>query len=276
MVTAGVDLSSQAAGTAVCVIEWADTRATVVHLALAATDDVICEWIGMVDKQGIDIPLNWPVAFADAVAQHSRDGTWPRDYRHAETKAYRYRRTDLWVRRNLKTSPPLSVSTDRIALPAMRAAALMSRLPERTALDGSGVVVEVYPAAALRRWGFPSRSYKRKENVEARRQLVEQFLTETAGWLSIGEEDVALCLSSDDAFDAVIGALAAQAAAVGLADGIPDEERTAAAREGWIAVPCEGSLGRLSMPILASTAARGEGAPVRGRRRVRSKRSYAT
>ncbi len=44
---------------------------------------------------------------------------------------------------------PLSVSTDRIALPAMGAASLLSRLPERAPLDGSGVIVEVYPAAAL-------------------------------------------------------------------------------------------------------------------------------
>ena len=142
--------------------------------------------------------------------------------------------------------PPLSVSTDRISLAAMRIAALLSRLPERTALDGSGVVVEVYPAAALDRWGLPSRRYKRRENSEARRVLVERFLAETRQWLSVGETDANLCLSSDDSLDALMAALVARAAAVGLVEPIQPEDRASAAREGWIAVPSPGSL-----PLLA-------------------------
>ena len=246
MITAGIDLSSQAAHTAACVIDWSNGGATVNDLAIGVDDKAITGLVSTVAKLGIDIPLGWPTAFADALAQHSRDGSWPTDYRHADTSTFRYRRTDLWVWKTLGTSPPLSVSTDRIALPAMRAAALLSQLPDRVALDGSGVVVEVYPAAALRRWSLPSRGYKRKENSAARRELVDQFLTHTTGWLSIRGADVDLCVSSDDGFDALIAALVARAAAVDLVEPISQEDRAAALREGWIAIPSAGSLGLLA------------------------------
>jgi predicted nuclease with RNAse H fold len=246
VITAGVDLSSQDAKTAACVIDWSDHSATVAELALGVDDDAITALVGRVDKLGIDVPLGWPIAFAHAVTAHSNNGSWPAEYRHDDTTAYRLRRTDLWVWKNLGTSPPLSVSTDRIALPAMRAAALLSGLPSRCARDGSGVVVEVYPAAALRRWDLPSRQYKRKENLVARRELVTRFLSETDSWLSVRSSDVDLCIASDDAFDAVIAALVARASAQGLVEPIPNEDLDSALREGWIAVPIDSSLARLA------------------------------
>lgn len=244
MITAGVDLSSQVAHTASCVIDWSDGRGTVTGLSLAVGDTCIVQLVGEVDKLGIDVPLGWPIAFAEAVAQHSQNGRWPSDYSHADTTALRLRRTDLWAWKQLGFPPPLSVSTDRIALPAMRAASLLSGLPDRTALDGSGVVTEVYPAAALRRWGHPSRGYKGKSNSEARRTLVQGFLAR-AEWLHVNDEQLNRCLSSDDAFDALIAALVARAAALGLVEAIPEEDRVAATREGWIAIPITGSLPKL-------------------------------
>lgn len=53
---------------------------------------------------------------------------------------------------------PLSVATDRIAHPALRWAGIEARLREQgidTARDGSGLICEVYPAAALRLWHLP-------------------------------------------------------------------------------------------------------------------------
>jgi hypothetical protein len=245
MITAGVDLSSQTAHTASCLIEWSGGGARVSDLALNVDDHAISRLARTVDKLGIDVPLGWPVAFAEAVAEHSRQGAWPVDYDHSDTSAYRYRRTDLWVWKTLQSSPPLSVSTDLIALPAMRAAAMLSRLPDPVMLDGSGVVVEAYPAAALRRWGFVWRGYKRKEQTDTRRSLVERLFRETEAWLSVDQAALDRCLLSHDAFDALIAALVARAAAVGLVDPIPQEDKPAALKEGWIAVPREGSLGLL-------------------------------
>ncbi|MDH2902435.1 MAG: DUF429 domain-containing protein [Actinomycetota bacterium] len=243
MRTAGVDLASQNKKTAACVIDWSDRGATVVELSTGVDDDLILRLLGEVDKLGIDVPLGWPIAFAQAMGRHSMDHTWPTDYRHATNEGYRLRRTDLKVRDELKMSP-LSVSADRIAIPAMRAAAVLSRVPHAVARDGSGVVVEVYPAAALSRWGLRSRKYKHKENADHRRELVGGVLI-SAPWLSIDGDFVDLCSGSDDALDAVVAALVARAAALGFVDEIPPEELTSARREGWIALPIEGSLSRL-------------------------------
>lgn len=248
MVTAGVDLSSQSAHTAACVIQWSDRRAVVSELSVGVDDDAIVTLVTRVDKLGIDIPLGWPIAFADAIAHHSLDGSWPADYRHVDSSAFHLRRTDLWVWKTLGSSRPLSVAADRIALPAMRAASLLSRLPARPPLDGSGVVVEVYPACALERWGLPSRKYKRKENSGNRRDLVERFRVETEAWLSIRAAYVDICILNDDAFDSLIAGLIARAVALHLVEPIPPEDRGVALREGWIAVPDKGSLGSLADP----------------------------
>lgn len=246
MITAGVDLSSQVDRTASCVIYWSGQRGAVISLTLGVADSDILELVGTVDKLGIDVPLGWPIAFAEAIMLHSQTGRWPSNYSHADTTALRLRRTDLWAWKQLGFPPPLSVSTDRIALPAMRAASLLSGLPDRISLDGSGVVTEAYPAAALRRWGHPSRRYKGKSNVEARGSLVRGFLVETEAWLHLSDEQVNRCLSSDDTFDALIAALVARAAALDMVETIPEHDRVAATREGWIAIPVGGSLQRLA------------------------------
>lgn len=250
MRTAGIDLSSQEKKSAACVVEWARDRATVVALTLGVADGDIIRLVGEVDKLGIDVPLGWPIAFAEAVSRHSEHGSWPATYRHASMEAYRYRRTDIHVWRTGGVAP-LSVSTDRIGIPAMRSAALLAAVEPRVALDGSGVVVEVYPAAALRRWGLPWRKYKGPEHVAERNALVSSFAHQTAGWLSLEGADRTACESSDDAFDALVAALVARAASVGVVEAIPEEDRAAALREGWIALPRERSLpslGDLGIP----------------------------
>lgn len=148
MRTAGVDLSSEDKKSAACVVEWSGNRASILTLTLGVADTEIARLIGEVDKVGIDVPLGWPIAFAEAVSGHSRLGIWPASYRHASMEAYRYRRTDIYTWRT-GGGPPLSVSTDRVGIPAMRSAALLAVVEPRVTLDGSGVVVEVYPAAAL-------------------------------------------------------------------------------------------------------------------------------
>ena len=127
MITAGIDLASQTANTASCLIVWSDDRARVEELVVGVDDDSILEVLQKVDKLGIDVPLGWPIAFADAVAAHSRDGSWPSEYLHSDSRRYRLRCTDLWIWEHLSMPQPLSVSADRIAVPAMRAASLLSR-----------------------------------------------------------------------------------------------------------------------------------------------------
>ena len=51
--------------------------------------------------------------------------------------------------------------------------------------------------------------------------------------------------SDDNAFDALVAALVARAAAIGETIKIPKKHLEVARREGWIALPTEGSLDRL-------------------------------
>lgn len=246
MFTAGVDLASQDRNTGICMIDWANDNATVVDLEVGAADAVIVDLVATVEKLGIDTPLGWPIAFAEAVARHSDDGSWPSGYRHENTTDFRLRRTDVWIWRDLGLPQPLSVSTDRIALPAMRAASLLSLLAERMPLDGSGIIVEVYPAAALNQWGLTSRGYKGRHNTASRAALISQFRAATNGWLTLSRAHEDLCRSSDDAFDALIAALVARAAQKSLVEPIPRDDQAFALREGWIAIPLKDSLSKLS------------------------------
>ena len=253
--TAGVDLSSQDRKTASCVITWSAGRGWVSALEVGITDEAINRLLTDDDiaKTGLDVPFGWPTAFADAVFHHSKNGDWPSDYRHADIRAFRFRRTDIhvWQQTGLW---PLSVSTDRIGIPTMRAAALLSA--RRAPLDGSGRAVEVYPAAALRQWDLPYKGYKATNHRDERIGLLAQVVAATRDWLSIPKQFQALCEHSDDAFDALIAALVARAAALKEVIAIPDAEREAASREGWIHIPKSGSMSMLRGPVgVVSTSA---------------------
>jgi predicted nuclease with RNAse H fold len=247
VLTVGVDLAAEASRTAVARITWTSGKAVLDGVEAGADDARLVDAMAGADKAGIDCPLGWPEPFIDFVRAH-RDGHVPDpgdvaglDWRRRLAN----RETDLVVRDETGLVP-LSVAADRIAHPAMRCAALLAALArqgEPVDRDGSGLVVEVYPAASLKRWGLPHRRYKRAGNVASLGALVDR-LRARAPWLDLGAgED--LCRRSDDAFDAVIAALTARAAARGLATA-PDGAQAATARtEGWIALPLSDDLDAL-------------------------------
>jgi predicted nuclease with RNAse H fold len=235
--TVGIDLAAEASRTAVATVEWHAGEAVLVDLALGVEDAALLAAIGAADKAGVDCPLGWPdpfVAFLNAHhLGHVPAGASGLDWRRTLSK----RATDLHVAR-VAGVVPMSVSADRIAAVAMRAAGLLGALAAAgTPVDRvDGVVVEAYPAAALKRWGLPHRSYKRAENQPALGALVDALLAALPA-LHLPAEQDALCRASDDALDAVVCALIARAAALGLTDAPPPELRALADREGWIAVP---------------------------------------
>lgn len=250
VVSLGIDLASDPKRTALCWVRWAGGSAEVTRLERHGADAALLDAICEADKVGIDVPLGWPLAFVRAIAGHTDDGGWPADAPRptVSPKQLQFRQTDAVVHALTKRWP-LSVSSDRIAIPAMRAAALFARLAERVgpvSRDGAGLVTEVYPAAALRRWGFPAVGYKRKENRAARCALLQSIVSQTSAWLVIPESFHTSCEDSDDALDALVAALVARARAVDLCEPIPSESLEAATKEGWIALPLDGSLSLLS------------------------------
>jgi predicted nuclease with RNAse H fold len=238
VITVGVDLAAEPVNTAVAVLDWSADACRVVAVVSPADDEQIVAAARGAQKIGIDCPLGWPDAFVDFVVGH-RDGTstFPAEAGADWRRGLANRLTDRVVRAEFGLTP-LSVSTDRIAHPAMRAAALMSRLAaggDPIDRSGGGVVVEAYPAASLRQWGLNHRRYKGKPYASSLAALLDA-LCAAAPWLDLGDA-AASCRASDHCFDAVVAALTSQAASLGLTRAPTDDERDQARREGWIAVP---------------------------------------
>lgn len=244
MRTLGIDLASQAATTAACLLAWRDGVADVEELQVGVEDSAALDLAARADVVGVDAPFGWPDDFVELIARwHGPDRATPLPpWTTTRRDALRFRLTDE-VTRQVTGRWPLSVSTDLIALPALRCAGLLVKLGV-TDRSGGERAVEVYPAAALAAWGFASRGYKGTEGAAARRDLVGGLRTATP-WLRLRTRDADAIATSSDALDALLAALVARAWALGLAPPPPPEHRERAAREGWIALPAQGSLRKL-------------------------------
>ncbi|TQK19850.1 uncharacterized protein DUF429 [Microbacterium sp. SLBN-154] len=237
MQTVGVDLAASAQGTAVAVIDWRDRAAEVTALIVGIGDRDIVSAARGAASVGIDCALGWPVDFVEFVSQHAKgkppSGTdsgleWRRRLAYRHTDRVVRERTGRW---------PLSVATDRLGLTAMRCAeltALFGAAGVSVDRSGAGVLVEVYPAAALRLWGISVPAYKVDP---AARGVAVATLTAAAPWLHIPTAMKAEMLRSADAFDAVVAALNARAHAIGATTPVPADAAHLARVEGWIALP---------------------------------------
>jgi hypothetical protein len=92
-------------------------------MALNITDEILLSLAGTGDKVGIDVPFGWPETFLRAVSAHHLQQEWPQ----AQSRDLRLRQTDVFVWKAIGKQP-LSVSTDKIGIPALRMASLMVRL----------------------------------------------------------------------------------------------------------------------------------------------------
>jgi predicted nuclease with RNAse H fold len=235
----GVDLAAEPKGTVVATIDWSSDRAELVDLQLGVDDQQIMDACANSIKVGIDCALGWPVDFIEFLNRHSDlsaieaapafDGgsDLRRNLAHRETDRHVREVTGRW---------PLSVSTDRLGMTAIRCAGLLSKWQAAgTPIDrtGAGKIVEIYPGASLRLWGFDTAGYRSSETIRA------TLLAEIKGqapWLSLAAHEP-LMLASCDAFDAVIAALAARSAHLGRFNGPKESQRERAKIEGWVALP---------------------------------------
>jgi hypothetical protein len=228
--TLGVDLAAEPSRTAAVIVDWTDGQAEVTDVVTAADDGTIVSIADGIAKIGIDCPLGWPDAFVDFVVQHRAGRVDPPADTIDARRPLVLRATDLHC--TAAGHRPLSVAADRIAHAALRAAALLARLGE-TDRSGAGRIVEAYPAGSLRIWGLPHRGYKQDPAVIA---ASLDTLADRIG-LRFADGTRARCLASDHAFDALVVALTARAAAIGQVEPPPAELTARARREGWICLP---------------------------------------
>ena len=237
MNTLGIDLSANPLKTGACQIDW--VSAAVTFLRRPAGDDELVAAVAASDMTGIDVPLGWPDAFIDAVAAHRDRAGWPPASVQppGDRVPLRYRVTDLAL--IAAGAHPLSVSTDRIGVAAMRGARLQHLLVAAgVPVDRSGVtgrIVEVYPAAALRAWGLASSRYKGTVNATACASLVLELVTRCGALRAHAAAALDGC--DDDGLDAFVCAVVARAVLLGRTTMPPPEHVDVARREGWIHVP---------------------------------------
>ena len=241
----GIDLAAQARGTGVAVLAEDLEGVRIERAVRGAEDEHLLEVLEGALKVGVDVPLGWPRGFVELLGAHaagelpapeSTGGAWRRGLAMRATDLAVHERTGL---------TPLSVSTDRIAHPALRWAGIEARLRVLgvdVSRDGSGVLCEVYPAAALRQWGLPHRGYKGARHAAARAALLTA-LEEALPWLDWNGHR-AVCETHDNALDAVLAALVAREVEAGRAVGPSSRERELALQEGWIWLPRPGDLPR--------------------------------
>ena len=227
MITLGIDLSSMPAGTAACSITWKAKQATALPPLVGCTDDQLDKLITQANVIGIDAPFGWPDDFVAAVA-HWTDTKWS----SVNRDQFQFRETDRAVRQRVARWP-LSVSTDRIALPAMRAMALLCRHGV-TDRSGDGRFFEVYPAGSLFCWGFRCRGYKRlDEECLGFRKDILNTVRKNLPWLDVPES----YSESSDSLDALIASLTARTASQTRTIKPITRQTRMARREGWIHLP---------------------------------------
>jgi predicted nuclease with RNAse H fold len=239
----GIDLASKPKNTAICVVHWDEAgRATVGDTRCKVEDQELLDLARKTNVvTGIDCPFGWPDTFVRAVSAYHESKDWPAAWAPEHYHVTCFRRTDHFVHEETGLWP-LSVSSDRIAIPAMRCAWLLSKLEVRDR-SGDGRIYEVYPAAALRRWELRAdSSYKGRDGHASLNDLVAR-LKAAAPWLDLGEANR---FTNDHLFDALLASLNARAAALGLTHPPSQPDAALAKKEGWIALPHKLSLRELA------------------------------
>jgi len=238
MVTLGVDLAAEPKGTALCELRWSRDGATVAEIACGAADATILCWAARAAAVGVDAPFGWPLAFERALAAWADGLPWPGRWERDRRERLRLRETDRWVAQRGKR--PLSVSTDKIAVCAMRAATLLTA----QAADGpalsrvEGPWFEVYPGGALHEWGLGAAASGYKRDPAVRERLLALLVVHSRGRLALAAKQRERCVRSDHALDALLCALVARAAAIGRTFPPPPSlDAETVAREGWIHLP---------------------------------------
>lgn len=255
----GVDMSSQTADTAACVLSISGNRLKATAHRNVTDDSLLRALKHPNARLGIDAPFGWPTPFTEFAAKWSVsptqrsgvptwaslevDGSWS-----ALAEVLKFRATDRFVRLYLRGvhdfdddyssrwPDGFSVAADKIALTALRTIRLLAAAEITDLVGQSGRVVEVYPGPTLAAWDLTGKGYKGArrsqgtdspaylQRVTAAAKLVDQLRTSTH--FDVDELSFATleqrAAETDHVLDALVCALTTWAAKVGrthLVDG---------------------------------------------------------
>lgn len=273
-VTLGIDLANR---TGICKIKWDRKSATITRLEVQNIKtkngwDIVKQAVVEAHEKGwwvgIDAPFGFPEAFGQSV-EALRDPTGKtsgsphasdRDWRETE-KITQYVTHSVTGKGN---DWPSSTVTNRITGHVINCDDLRCEAIGRARNWADGRlgcttgIVEVYPAAALERWGLSGFGYKDKNKNKASVELcklVYRLEILTYLWLRVARISYLSTLASkDDAFDALICALMARLASLPGGPTCPYHHTFTPAQmdlfrsEGWIHIPPSGSTLRYLDP----------------------------
>jgi predicted nuclease with RNAse H fold len=235
--TLGIDLAAESSKTGACRVRWKPSGAVIEWVRVGSAkrplrNEDLVALMRDADAVGIDAPFGWPRRFVAAVSEWSSAGSWGEPWEPEARRALRLRATDRWVATRERARAPLSVSADSIGVCAMRACSLLQSFDGAKIDRLNGPAFEVYPAGALREWGYDPRGYKQDPNTRDR--LLDKVLL--GEWVDIGPWRAEL-VRTDHALDAFLSAIVARAAATHRVVEVPADLADEAAVEGWIHLP---------------------------------------
>lgn len=178
-----------------------------------------------------DAPLGWPSNMGQVLAQH-RAGM---PIVPAANLFFR-RGTDPFVK-SCFGKQPLDVGVDRIARTARAALELLDEIRKKSGLEiplawdpvyeQPVLAIEVYPAGTLIAHGLPSSGYKRKDQIEVRRHIIDGLNQRIH--FAVDQRHAE---NHSDVLDAIVCVLAGIDFLTGKA--LSPDDLTQAEKEGWI------------------------------------------
>jgi predicted RNase H-like nuclease len=232
----GVDCATNPAKVGLALGIWRGQAAAILEVKAGSHKEplaqTIIDWMpdAIPALIAMDAPLGWPVSLGRLLVQHMAG-----DHIDVDANQLFRRRTDCVVREKLSRQP-LDVGADRIARTAHAALQLLDELRARSGyavplawesrVEGVAAI-EVYPAATLTAYGIQASGYKKKNDVEARKRIIERLRE----YLEM-PEDTAPMEANADVLDAGVCVLAAADFLQGKVVQPTDMAR--AKKEGWI------------------------------------------
>lgn len=266
MMTVGIRLFENPGHSATCVIRWNAGQASVDvrprSLGVEGLANEVTAWNPAAIAVGA--PFGWPSAMANAASRWRPGGRW-----EATTDGDRWlRRTETVTCHRVYGMPsipeneripshlkPLIIETLKPAMVTWHCSALLDALSRRGAeiltdqvgqpfpADGRVRVVEACPISTMQVWGISRVTCKATGPQAVRREILGSLEKIGAdGWITWQGTSRRRCVEWDGALDALMCAMVARAAALGLVHPPAPEDQAVARVEGWIALPVTPSL----------------------------------